>query len=116
MQFEEVNYLLSAYEYYRYENNSKKTIKSLEKDDHKDHSPEDCPSGLVQHIKKGWRDRVDYASTLMNTPHYELLQNFLSLFNLIFIVLRDLMHNESEEFIKVWMIVMVVFNLLFLLE
>jgi len=34
-----------------------------------------------------WRSKLDNLSKLMNTPHYELAQNILSLINIVFIII-----------------------------
>lgn len=55
-------------------------------------------------------------NNIMKTPGYELLQNFLSMFNLLFVAANDFMATKPEIYIKYWMCTMICINNFFLFE
>lgn len=113
MKFNELNLILAAYEYYQYENNTNNTLQKLvdvEKLE-KEHSKKKCCK-----CWSWWTLLDNKLSMILNMPQYELLQNFLSLFNLLFIAINDFMTTKSSNYVKTWMLVMIGMNNFFLLE
>jgi len=63
-----------------------------------------------------FKRNFDYLAGLMTSPHYELAQNITSLLNVVLILINDFIENKTAQYIKIWMIVMMIINIFFLLE
>ena len=97
-EFKDMNLLLSAYEYWKYENQNKKTFVQLEKDAALDTDEKDYQS-FLETKKTVLQKRVDSFATTMASPKYELVVNIIGIINILCIVVRQVDLTDTSGMI-----------------
>lgn len=111
MKFFELNLILTAYEFYLYEKKSGNTLKKL--NDNTNQTSEEMGDNK---LKNCWIKTKTFLTYIFDTPQYELIQNLLSMINLLFIAINDFLTTKEANYMMTWMIIMIWINNIFLLE
>ena len=104
LYFHELNLLLEAYESYRYEARNKKTYDQIDKQHATAQEADlDGEMNLVT-CRKYCETKMTDAAKVLDTPSYELFQNFLTLFNVAAIIYLQELEDHPISLMQNWMI------------
>ena len=114
MYFHEINFLLEAYESYKYERASKKTLAQIEKmkderDANQNQGDEVSRADLdaemnLGNCKSKFNKLKKQSVETLNSPKYELIQNMATLLNCACIIILQENTDHPISLMQNWMI------------